>query len=325
MSRRIFSRHFLHNHHHFFIFFVVTIYMLSCFSAASVAAADTYSSRSNQTDQNNQTDQSESVSDSVSDSVTSTTFADTVDLDRLRTEGGRYICRYEEHYYDGVGESVLTIEAVSGAGNSEGSREGYRAEWKGISDISEIITDKHMQTQQLIYTNPETDTELHVKRSGSRLVVSGFDAGEAVDEELELGSNRWFQLLPFSLITVTTAFSGSSAFSDSSSFSGSSAESDASEESGKLEEVDFSMFDPFNIKIRDLRVINQGKETITVKGVEYDAMKLNIRLQGFMSLFWKSEVWNDAASGTYIKYEGLNVVPEWYKSQIFLKSIEYQR
>jgi len=292
------------------------IFMISGF--LSVAAADTYSSRTDQTDQ--------------SDSVSSTTFVDTVDLDRLDTEGGRYICRYEEHYYDGVGESVLTIEAAeaetetdpeaaeadpeaveAAEADPEADAEGYRAVWEGITDVSEIIADKHMRTQQLVYTKTDTDTELHVERSGNRLIVSGFDAGEPVDEELELGSDRWFQLLPFSLIPVTTAFSGSSAVSYSS------------EESGELEDVEFSMFDPFNIKVRNLRVIKQGKETVTVKGVEYDAMKLAVRLQGFMSLFWKSEVWNDAATGTYIKYEGLNVEPEWYKSQIFLKSIEYQR
>lgn len=213
--------------------------------------------------------------------------AQLVDLEQLKRDGGRYVCRYEEHYYDGVGESVLIIEAVP---------QGYRAVWEGSSDTTEIYADDQMRTERMKVT--DSDTELKVERRGDRLYVTGFDEGESIDEQLKLGTDRWFQLLPFSLMAVTT--------------------SDA-------EETAFSMFDPFNIKVRNLRVTKQAEEIVTVKGREYETVKMSIRLQGFMKLFWKSEVWNHADSGTYVKYEGLNVVPKWYNSQILLKTIEYQR
>ncbi|MCF7914814.1 MAG: hypothetical protein K9L66_06600 [Spirochaetaceae bacterium] len=208
-----------------------------------------------------------------------------LDLDRL-ADGGQYVCTYEEHYYDGVGESVFTLQKIPS---------GYLAVWEGINDTTEVFADAQMRTQKIMVT--DNDTSLTVERQGQQLLVRGMDGGESIDKELKLTSPHWFQLLPLSLISFTTS---------------------------DREKAKFSMFDPYNLKVRDMQVEKQGIETISMFGKEYTTVKLNMRLRGILTPFWKSEMWNAVDSGIYIKYEGLNVIPKFHKSKIYLKKVEFR-
>jgi len=216
--------------------------------------------------------------------LTAPVFAESkIDLSRL--DEGKYVCTYKEHYHDGVGESVLTIEK---------SQQGYLAIWDGIHDTSKVYTDTNFNTRRIEYTS--TDSNLTVVRDGQTLNVQGRDDGSELDKNLELDSENWYQVLPFSLIPFSKS---------------------------DQKKIKFSLFDPFNLKVRNMQIEKKKQETITVLGESYNVVKLAMRMRGVFTAFWKSELWHIQESGIQAKYEGLNVVPKLYKSKIYLKTIEF--
>ena len=198
---------------------------------------------------------------------------------------GTYVFSYEEHYYHGVGESSLTINKRD---------DGYTVVWKGITDTTEVYADLNYNTYKIVFT--DIDTSLTVEREGNLLLVNGVDSGKRVKVSLEVGSVLWIQLLPFSLIPFTTS---------------------------EKKVMDFFLFDPYNIKVRNMRIEKKGMESVTLFGKEYPGVKMAMRMKGVFSAFWKSEIWNDAESGVQLKYEGLNIIPKMYKAKILLKRMDY--
>ena len=201
--------------------------------------------------------------------------------------GGKYTYTYEEHYYDGVGDSFLVIDKLEN---------GYKAVWKGINDTTTVFADNNFNTEKMILT--DSKRIITAVRHGKKLKVTGVSCGDEINETLELEEDRWYQLIPFSLIHFTKS---------------------------DKKKTKFSLFDPYNIKIREVEVKKKDTEITTVKGKEYSAVKMTMRLEGILKPFWKSEIWNNSENGIYLKYEGLNVVPKLYKSKMFLKNSEYNQ
>ncbi len=206
-------------------------------------------------------------------------------FDLREMQEGTYVFFYEEHYYHGVGESSLTINKRA---------DGYTAVWKGITDTTEVYADLNYNTYKIVFT--DISTSLTVERKGNILLVKGVDSGKRVKVSLEVGSSLWIQLLPFSLIPFTTS---------------------------EKKVMDFFLFDPYNIKVRNMRIEKKGLESVTLFGKEYPGVKMAMRMKGVFSAFWKSEIWNDTESGIQLKYEGLNVIPKMYKAKILLKRMDY--
>ena len=200
---------------------------------------------------------------------------------------GKYTYTYEEHYYDGVGDSFLVIDRLE---------TGYKAVWKGINDTTTVFADNNFNTEKMILKDSER--EITAVRCGKTLKVTGVSCGSEVNETLELEEDKWYQLIPFSLIHFTKS---------------------------DKRKTKFSLFDPYNIKVREIEVKKKETELTTVKGKEYSAVRMTMRLEGFLKPFWKSEIWNNSENGIYLKYEGLNVVPKLYKSKMFLKNSEYNQ
>jgi len=213
-------------------------------------------------------------------------FAELPGLDLNRLDYGKYILTYEEHYYDGIGESVLTIEKY---------RKGYLAVWEGITDITEVYTDLNFNTQKMVIT--DKDTSITAERQGNILKVNGIDEGKIVEENLILKASKWYQLLSFSLIPFSIS---------------------------NDKKIEFALFDPYNVKVRNMKIDKKGTEIITIFEEEVLSVKLSMRMKGVLSPFWKSELWNNPESGIHLKYEGINVIPSFYKAQILLEKIEFQ-
>ncbi len=212
-------------------------------------------------------------------------FAEIFELDFNRLDEGKYILTYEEHYYDGVGESFLTVQKFEN---------GYHAAWKGITDSSEVFTDLDFNTYKMVFS--DSDTSLIIERAGNILKVSGRDKGKVVAKELNIKEDNWLQILSFSLMSFT--------LSDN-------------------QKVNFALFDPYNIKVRNMRIDKKGVETISVLGKEYRAEKLSMRMNGVLSAFWKSNLWNSTDNGLHLQYKGVNVIPTLYKARIMLKNVEF--
>ncbi|HAK44652.1 MAG TPA: hypothetical protein DCO79_01855 [Spirochaeta sp.] len=191
---------------------------------------------------------------------------------------------YEEHYYDGIGESRLNISKTD---------DGYFIEWRGITDRTMLYTDDKFNTKSMKMI--DDDTELDVERAGNELIVVGFDEGKKIDKTLKIDSEYWYQLMPAQLSDFVKT---------------------------DTKQTEFSMFDPYNIQVMDMKVEKKGVERIEIGGMEVEAVKMNMRIQGLLSLFWKSELWYSTKSRLQVKYEGVNVIPKLYNAVIELKSAD---
>ncbi len=213
-------------------------------------------------------------------------FAEIFELDFDRLESGRYILTYEEHYYDGVGESFLTIQRY---------KDGYHVVWNGIIENSEVYTDINFNTYKMIFS--DKDTSLTIERFGNILKVSGQDEGKVIEKELSIKADNWFQILSFSLIPFV--MSGNT-------------------------RINFALFDPYNIKVRKMRIDKDGEEKISIFGEDYQSVKMSMRMEGFFTSFWKSELWNSVENGLHLKYEGINVIPTFYNAKNLLKGVIFK-
>jgi len=218
--------------------------------------------------------------------IVNSSFAESTEFDLDRLNNGKYILTYEEHYYDGIGESILTIEKLDN---------GYLAVWEGITDTTKVYTDYNFNTLKMTIT--DKDTNITAERYGNILKVTGIDEGQEIIKNLTLKSENWYQLLSFSLIPFTIS---------------------------NEKKVDFSLFDPYNIKVRKMKIEKKGFEEISVFGKEFSAIKMSMRMGGILSPFWKSEMWNNSDNGIHLRYEGINVIPSYYKAKIVLKKIEFK-
>ncbi len=215
-----------------------------------------------------------------------TGFADTAEIDLSNLDKGKYILTYEEHYFDGIGESILTIQKYN---------QGYLAVWKGITDTTEVYTDAEYNTYKIVFY--DNNTSLTVVRQGNLLTVNGNDEGIVIKKKLTIKTPNWYQLLSFSLMPFTVS---------------------------NDKKIKFALFDPYNIKVMEMEISKNKTEIISLFGEDISAVKMSMRMSGFLSLFWKSEIWNSNKNGVHLKYEGLNVIPSFYKAKIFLEKIEFQ-
>lgn len=215
----------------------------------------------------------------------SISFAELVEIDFDRLNYGKYILTYEEHYYDGVGESFLTIEKLDN---------GYLVVWEGITDTTTVHTDFDFNTLKMTIT--DNDTSITAERFGNVLKVQGTDEGKQINKKLTLKNEYWYQILSFSLIHFTLS---------------------------NEKKLDFALFDPYNIKMRSMKIEKMGTEVITIIGKEISAVKLSMRMGGILSPFWKSKIWHNPETGIHLEYEGINVIPSYYKAKIILKNIDF--
>lgn len=212
-------------------------------------------------------------------------FTNDFDIDLKLLDKGSYKLTYEEHYFRGIGESYLTIRKTP---------TGYVAVWEGINDTTRIFTDSAFNTEKMVFT--DQDTKLEVTRTEDSLEVTGFDKGSDIRKVIKINQDQWYQILGFSIMKFTLS---------------------------KKTAMSFALFDPYNIKIVNVKIEKVDNVPVLIDNKEYQGVKMSMRLKGILSPFWKAEIWNDSVTGIYLRYEGINIIPKLYKARIFLKKAEF--
>ncbi len=121
---------------------------------------------------------------------TSNIYSIDTDYCRDLEQNGKYTFTYEEHYYDGVGDSFLIIEKTEN---------GYKAVWEGINDTTVVFADRNYNTEKVIIKDQKR--ELSVFKIGRKLKIIGTSSGEKINKTLELDCDKWYQIIPFSPYT----------------------------------------------------------------------------------------------------------------------------
>lgn len=126
------------------------------------------------------------------------------------------------------------------------------------------------------------DTEIRAERNDKTLHIYGTREGKPLDETYTIDQRPWYQPLSFSL----TAFL----------FSGDTS-------------ISFWTFRQDTLDLVSIEAKILGLETVFINSQDVPAFKVEIRLNGFLSLFWHATYWYRQENGQFLKYRAISGPP----------------
>lgn len=160
-------------------------------------------------------------------------------------------------------------------------------------DITRV--DELMATTSWKVTDQAADTDFRVWREGDRLQIEGRFKGEAIRETREIDDAPWYQALSVSLRPLVGS---------------------------PREDLEFWSMRPDTLEVHKLRVTSREEEDFDIMGEKTRTVKLEIRLAGFRSMFWKCHYWLRKSDGLFLKYEGPSGPPGWPMTRVTLAKKE---
>ena len=135
------------------------------------------------------------------------------------------------------------------------------------------------------------NTEIRVERNGNTLHIYGKEAGNYLDETYTIDQRPWYQPLSYSLTRFL--------FSED-------------------ESVSFWTIRQDTLDLVSIEAKKIGLETIVINNEEVPAIKVEIRLAGFLSPFWHATYWYREENGQFLKYSAVSGPPGSDKTMISL-------
>ena len=122
---------------------------------------------------------------------------------------------------------------------------------------------------------PEVD--IRAVRHGRSLVIQGTRQGKAYEHKQAVGELPWRQPLSFSLRPLLD---------------------------GKRTDCRFWMIHPESLKVHKLFAESGPSESVSIKGREYAARRIDVSLNRWTRSFWKASYWFRASDGLFLRFEG---------------------
>ncbi|PKL90742.1 MAG: hypothetical protein CVV21_11355 [Candidatus Goldiibacteriota bacterium HGW-Goldbacteria-1] len=72
----------------------------------------------------------------------------------------------------------------------------------------------------------------------------------------------------------------------------------------KEKSQEFAMVRPFDFEVFNMKLEKKGNETIDVLGKPTETVKVEMRMAGFLSVFWSADFWFRTSDGAGVKYRG---------------------
>lgn len=72
----------------------------------------------------------------------------------------------------------------------------------------------------------------------------------------------------------------------------------------KDKSLEFAMVRPFDFEVFIMKLEKKGNETIDVLGKPTETVKVEMRMAGFLSVFWSADFWFRISDGAGVKYRG---------------------
>ncbi len=142
-------------------------------------------------------------------------------------------------------------------------------------------TDQKMSTILWSKINSAQKTNLSALRKEEEIHIKGVFKGEPVDKKVMIDKAPWYQATSWSLRNFIL-----------------------SEEQSK----EFWMLRTTTLKPYKVLVKKIGEETMADAG-QTQTIKAELRIQGFLSHFWKSNYWFRKSDGVFIRFEGASGPP----------------
>lgn len=147
-------------------------------------------------------------------------------------------------------------------------------------DLTIVGPELQSRSWQLI--DRQAGTAVQVMRSENLLEISGRLHGNVITEQRKIDSAPWYQTLSLSLRHFLKT------------------------EQGKL---DFWVIRPTDLSVHKLRAIRKKPEELVIDGKQMTASKVEIRLTGAGSFFWKSHYWFRQRDDLFVRYAGPTGLP----------------
>lgn len=159
--------------------------------------------------------------------------------------------------------------------------------------------DLNFATLSIEVVEPKEGTDLKISRVRNLLQIRGTVNGKKIEKDLEIDEKLWYQNFEFCLAGFARS---------------------------KATETKFLVLNKEIFSVNTMSARKKGMEEIVINGETIKAQKVELRLTGFLSLFWKAECWYgtiDAAGSEpiFLMYKG-TTGPGTPETVIVLKKVE---
>lgn len=126
-------------------------------------------------------------------------------------------------------------------------------------------------------------TEISAKRRGNTIELRGRFKGEYVDRSIRIDERPWFQPLSYSLRSLS--------------------------ESSAPVTVRFWTIRADTLELVNMEAEVQGIESIQISGKDVEALRVEIRKSGYLSIFWSADYWFRTRDHIFVQYRGTHGLP----------------
>lgn len=142
-----------------------------------------------------------------------------------------------------------------------------------------VVTDSAGATIKWRYTNSERETDVKAYRQENVIYLKGSDKDGKIDEKFDIDSRPWHEFFPLDL------------------------EQFAISHEKEMEFWAIGTFGPGYMKITDFIAKRKETDTIEFGSDTVEAVRIQVHMKGWKSIFWKGNYWFRKSDGRYLWYE----------------------
>lgn len=189
------------------------------------------------------------------------------------------ICHGEILIYKESAEEGDRIHKYQIESDSTGYKISATISGEEILETHVLVTDSAFAAIKWRYTNSENETEVKAYREENVIYLKGSGKDGEIDEKFEIDSRPWHELFPVDLEQF--AISGEK----------------------EIEFWTIGTFGPGYMKITDFIAKRKETDEIEFGNDTVEAVRIQVHMKGWKSIFWKGNYWFRKSDGRYLWYE----------------------
>jgi hypothetical protein len=184
-------------------------------------------------------------------------------------QGGRVVRYYVEH----DGKKARKVQWCLT------QHEGFRLTYKKATETHITRTNENLETLTWSMDDPAKEISIKALRKKNALFLHGRFKGKTIDRHIQIDSAPWFQATSLSLKKFATSHP---------------------------KKIEFWTLRVSNLKAYKLSAAKVDRVRLTMDRKPIETIKIEMRLTGWRSYFWKSDYWFKADDGLFLRFEGEN-------------------
>jgi len=137
-------------------------------------------------------------------------------------------------------------------------------------------------TQKFTHRDSTRNIDLIAIKDGRNVILKGISGEKIINTIIKLDESPWKQSMSYSLSEFAL---------------------------DEKEKIEYWIIRLDKFKGEKMQAEKAGAEGITIKGTQYNTVKVKISAAGLRSKFWSGNYWFRISDGLFLKYEGWNGLP----------------